>query len=115
MNTVNQWATIATIHLGFIGQLAFVLMYSTRSWRHYRITRALMIKSIAFLLIFVLSEARLWTRGLRANVDDPVGLIIFQLCLDAFIVFAVWYQTVALALEIRRGSHVPFAEAGNKS
>lgn len=114
MNAVNMWATIATIHLGFIGQLAFVVMYSTRPWRQYRITRALMTKSVAFLMIFTLSEARLWTRGLRPNVDDTLALIVFQLALDALIVFAVWYQTIALGIEIRRGRHVPFIEAESK-
>lgn len=111
MNTVNMWATIATIHLGFVGQLLFVFLYSSRPWRQYRITRALMTKSVAFLMIFTLSEARLWTRGLRTNVDDTLWLIIFQLALDALIVFAVWYQTVALFIEIRRGQQVPFIGA----
>lgn len=107
MNTVNQWATVATIWLGLTGQSIFLALYATRPWREYRITRALMMKSFAFWLIFVLSATRLVTRGLRPNVDDSLALIIFQLILDALIVFAIWYQAIALAIEVRQGRKQP--------
>lgn len=110
MNQFNQWATVFTICSGLLGQSMFLGLYSTRSWRKYRITRALMLKSVAFWLIFVLSFGRLLTRGLRHDVSDPDWFIVLQIGLDAFIVGAIYYQLFALIQEIRSGRDVADAE-----
>jgi hypothetical protein len=97
--TIATVATITTIYGGLVGQTIFVGGYLTRPWWRYRITRALMLKSIAFWLIFVRSAFLLQTRGMRPN-EDTVDVIIFTLVLDAVILWAVWYQAIALLIEI---------------
>lgn len=104
LNTLNEWATIVTVWGGLLGQSLFVAIYATRPWRQYRITRALMLKSIAFLLIFILSASRMVARGLRPS-DDPTGFILFQMGVEAVILYAVWNQLFALISEIRRGGN----------
>lgn len=76
-------------------------MYATRPWFKYRITRALMMKSVAFWLLFVLSAVRLYVKGPRDMSADDMWLIVFSLALDVVILWAIWYQAFALLLEIR--------------
>lgn len=115
MNQINQWATVFTICSGLLGQTLFVALYSTRGWRKYRITRALMIKSVAFWLIFVLSFGRLVTRGPRPGVDDTVWFIVVQWGLDAFILGAIYYQLYALIEEVRTGRDTADTELRNEA
>lgn len=115
MNQLNAWATIFTICAGLFGQACFVALYATRDWRKYRITRALMLKSTAFLMIFVLSFTRLLTRGLRTGIEEPLGLILFQLALDTLIVVAIYYQLFALIMEIRSGRDLADSDMRDES
>lgn len=103
LNQVNQWVSILTVCAGLLGQTAFVCLYATRDWRAYRITRALMNKSVAFWLIFLLSFARLLARGPRPDVSDPAWFIVLQIGIEAYIVGAIYYQLFALVEEIRSG------------
>lgn len=114
MNQLNQWATVFTVCSGLFGQTLFIALYATRGWRKYRITRALMIKSVAFWLIFVLSFSRLVTRGPRVT-DDPTWFIFVQWGLEAFIVGAIYYQLYALVIEVRSGRDTADTELRSES
>jgi len=102
MTTLTDLSTVWTIWLGLLGQTAFVCLYVTRPWRYYRITRAYLLKSVAFQAIFIRSALLLTTRGMRTNVDDPLWVQLTAIGLNAFVLFAIWYQLFALVLEIRR-------------
>lgn len=102
MNEISDVSTVWTIWLGLIGQTLFVSLYLTRPWRYYRITRAYLMKSLAFQAIFIRSALLLETRGLRSDVNDPTWVTLSAIALNAFVLFAIWYQLIALVLEIKR-------------
>jgi hypothetical protein len=104
VNAISDISTVWTIWLGLIGQTLFVSLYLTRPWRYYRITRAYLMKSVALQAIFLRSALLLHTRGLRSDMNDPAWVALSAIALNAFVLFAIWYQLFALVLEIRRAS-----------
>lgn len=110
-NDVSQFSTFWTIWLGLIGQTAFCVLFATRPWRQYRITRAYFSKSWAMEAIFLRSAMLLTARGLRPGIDDPAWVAISAVVLNAFVLWAIYYQLVALALEIHRGQEDSHAES----
>lgn len=107
MNELTQFSTVITIWLGLLGQTIFIALFMTRPWRQYRITRAYFNKSLALEAIFLRSALLLTVRGLRPGVDDPLWVSISAVALNVYVLLAIWYQMIALALEIKAGrSHV---------
>jgi hypothetical protein len=104
---LTQISTVWTIWLGLIGQTAFCVIFATRPWRRYRITRAYFNKSLAMEAIFIRSALLLSTRGLRPGVDDPLWVSLSAIALNAYVLWAIWYQLYALLLEIRKPTTLP--------
>jgi hypothetical protein len=85
-----QLSTVWTIWLGLIGQTIFCVVFMTRPWRKYRISRAYFNKSLAMEAIFIRSALLLSTRGIRPNVDDPLWVSISSIALNAYVLWAIW-------------------------
>lgn len=94
---------VATTFLGLIGQSAFVLLYATRPWQYERFTRALMLKSVTLWLLFLLGAIRVSVTGRPAiNSGDADWLTSLVTAGNVLIIAAIWYQSIALFLEIRK-------------
>lgn len=95
---------VCTTFLGLAGQSVFVLLYATRPWQYERFTRALMLKSVTLWLLFLIGAIRVSVTGRPAiNSGDPEWLAGFVIAGNVLIIAAVWYQAVALFIEIRKG------------
>jgi hypothetical protein len=106
INEISAFSTVWTIWLGLIGQTIFCAIFATRPWRKYRISRAYFNKSMAMEAIFVRSALLLSTRGMRPNLDDPLWVSLSAIALNAYVLWAVWYQLYALLMEMRYGHSV---------
>jgi hypothetical protein len=102
LEQINVVATYALIYGGLPAQTLYVLLYLTRPWRTYAVSRALMTKSFSFWLLLSQSFIVLSLYGLRP-LDWPAWLIIYRIVGDIFMVGAIYYQLFALISEIRAG------------
>jgi hypothetical protein len=104
MTTAVTISAVLTVILGFIGQSLFLPLYWTRPWKHYRVTQALMLKSITIWLVFLRDLVILVTlqQVLVATIDN-VALHVFVIVVNALLVVAIWFQFFALLGEVRDG------------
>lgn len=94
---------VSTTFLGLAGQSVFVLLYATRPWQYERFTRALMLKSVTLWLLFLLGAIRVSVTGRPAiNSGDVDWLTSLVTAGNVLIIAAIWYQSLALFLEIRK-------------
>jgi hypothetical protein len=102
---------MSMVFLGLLGQSVFVLLYATRDWRSQRFTRAMMLKSATLFLLFLLGTIRLSVTGRPAiQTTDPLWLQNVTIAANILIIIAVWYQAIALFIEIRIGYTMEMAK-----
>lgn len=95
---------VATTFLGLTGQSIFVLLYATRPWQYERFTRALMLKSVTLWLLFLIGAIRVSVTGRPAiNNSDVDWLTSLVTAGNVLVIAAIWYQSIALFIEIRKG------------
>ena len=95
---------VCTTFLGLAGQSIFVLLYATRPWQYERFTRALMLKSMTLWLLFLIGAIRVSVTGRPAiNSGDVDWLTTLVTAGNVLVIAAIWYQAIALFIEIRKG------------
>lgn len=110
-----QFSTFWTIWIGLVGQLGFCLLFGSRQWMKYRITRAYFFKSTAMLAIFVRSALLLTVFGMRPDVSAPAWVHISAIALNTYVLWAIWYQFIALIIDVRSGRDALDAELRTES
>jgi hypothetical protein len=104
LSETSEIITAWTIWLGLTGQTIFLCLFATRPWRHYRITRAYFLKSLAMWAIFLRSALMLVTLGGVRSFDAVPDWVNWSaIALNGFVLWAIWYQLFALIVEMSYG------------